>query len=295
MYYVVYGVLYLFSLLPMWLMYLFSDGLALILYYIIRYRRQVVMDNLLIAFPEKTEADRKRIAKKFYRNFTDNFIETIKLLSASPGFIRSHFIIDNPEILENFYRAGSRCQLHLGHTFNWELANVAFPLLSDFPFIVAYMPVENKVFDRLVLKLRGRTGTILLPATRLQRSILPYRNTQYLLTLVADQAPGNPDQSYWLNFFGRPTSFVKGPERGARAGNIPAVFVRFYKTARGYYRVFLTTIADHPAELPEGELTRRYRDLLEDAIRQHPDGWLWSHKRWKAQWKEEFRGLWIDK
>lgn len=294
MYYVVYGLLYLISLLPLRLLYVLADGLALFIYYVLRYRRKVVMDNLQIAFPEKTQAERSRIAIKFYRNFVDNFIETLKLLSASPSFIRSHFHIDNPEILEDFYQAGRRCQLHLGHTFNWELANAAMPLLSDYPFIVAYMPIENKVFERLLLHLRGRTGTILLPATRLQRSILPYRNTRYLLTLVADQAPGNPDQSYWLNFFGRPSSFVRGPERGARAGDIPAVFVRFYKTSRGHYRVYLTTIADHPAQLPEGELTRRYRGLLEDAIRQDPDLWLWSHKRWKTSWKEEFRQLWID-
>lgn len=294
MYYVVYGLLYLLSLLPMRLLYLLADGLALFLYAVVRYRRKVVMNNLTIAFPDKTEAERKKIAKRFYRNFVDNFIETLKLLSASPSFIKAHFVIDNPEILENYYHAGLRCQLHLGHTFNWEIANAAMPLLSDYPFIVAYMPIENKVFERLLLHLRGRTGTILLPATRLQRSILPYRNTQYLLTLVADQAPGNPDQSYWLNFFGRPTSFVRGPERGARAGDIPAVFVRFYKTSRGHYRVFLTTIADHPARLAEGELTRRYRDLLEDSIQQAPDLWLWSHNRWKASWRDEFSKLWID-
>ena len=294
MYYVVYAVLYGLSLLPMRLLYLLADGLAPFAYHVLRYRRKVVLTNLQIAFPEKTEAERRRIARRFYRNFVDNFIETLKLLSASRSFIRRHFIIDNPEILEDFYHAGRRCQLHLGHTFNWELANAALPLLSDYPFIVAYMPIENKIFERLFLHLRGRTGTILLPATRLQRSILPYRNTQYLLTLVADQAPGNPDQSYWLNFFGRPTPFVRGPERGARAGDVPAVFVRFYKTARGYYRVFLTTIADHPAQLPEGELTRRYRELLEDAIRQAPDLWLWSHKRWKTAYKEEFSRLWLD-
>src|SRR5438445_5952079 len=118
MYYVVYGLLYLISLLPLRLLYVLADGLALFTYSVLRYRRKVVMDNLQIAFPEKTQAERSRIAKKFYRNFVDNFIETLKLLSASPSFIRSHFHIDNPEILEDFYQAGRRCQLHLGHTFN---------------------------------------------------------------------------------------------------------------------------------------------------------------------------------
>jgi len=247
-----------------------------------------------MAFPELTEKEIARIEKRFYRNFTDSFIETIKLLSASPAYIKQHFAIDNPEILDNFYDQGRKCQLHLGHTFNWEVANVAMPLMSRYPFIVAYMPLENKIFQRLFLHLRGRTGSILLPSTRMQRAIIPYRNTQYLLTLVADQAPANSEQSYWLNFFGHPTSFLRGPERGARIADIPAVFVKFYKSRRGHYRVFLTTLAEHPARLPEGELTRRYCRLLEDAIREYPDLWLWSHRRWKAVWKEEFRSMWID-
>lgn len=294
MYYVVYGLLYGVSLLPMWLLYPMADVLALLLYYVIGYRRKVTRSNLRMAFPEKTEEEISRIEKKFYRNFVDSFIETIKLLSASHTYIKQRFVIDNPEILDNFYDEGRKCQLHLGHTFNWEVANVAMPLICRYPFIVAYMPVENKIFERFFLHLRGRTGSILLPSNRMQRAIIPYRNTQYLLTLVADQAPANSEQSYWLNFFGRPTSFLRGPERGARIADIPAVFVKFYKSRRGHYRVFLTTLSDHPAALPEGELTRRYCRILEDAIREHPDLWLWSHRRWKAVWKEEFRNMWID-
>jgi KDO2-lipid IV(A) lauroyltransferase len=294
MYYVVYGLSYLLSMLPMWLLYGVSDGLSLMLYYVIRYRRGVVAGNLLIAFPEKTEAERTRIAKKFYRNFTDNFIETLKILSASPSFIRERFVIDNPEVIEDFYDSGRKLQLHMGHTFNWEIANVAMPLLTRYTFIVTYMPVENKIFERLFLKLRGLNGTVLLPATRMQRSILPYRHTQYVLALVADQSPGGPDISYWLNFFGRPTPFVRGPERGARIGDIPAVFAQIYKTKRGHYRSKLTTLADHPATLPEGELTRRYRRVLEETIREQPEVYLWSHKRWKMPWKDEYQKMWID-
>jgi len=293
MYYVVYGLLYGISLLPMRLLYLLADGLSFLLYHVIRYRRDVVSANLQIAFPEKTAAERTRIAKDFYRNFIDSFIETIKLLSASPSFIKKRFVIDNPEVFDEFYKQGRKCQLHLGHTFNWEIANLVMPLSTPYPFIVAYMPVENKIFERLALHLRGRTGSILLPSTSLQRAILPYRNTQYLLTLVADQSPVNPRQSYWLDFFGRPTSFLKGPERGARIADIPAVFSRFYKSRRGYYRTHVTILSDHPATLPEGELTRRYCRLLEDAIRQTPSLWLWSHRRWKASWSPPQAGTWI--
>ncbi|HMH23057.1 MAG TPA: hypothetical protein VK563_14835 [Puia sp.] len=294
MYYVVYGVLYGLSLIPMWLLYPLADGLAFLLYHVIRYRRDIVMANLLIAFPERTEAERIRIAKDFYRNFVDNFIETLKLVSASRSYITKHFVIDNPELLEEHYRSGRKCQLHLGHIFNWEIANVAMPFFTPYTFIVVYMPVENKIFNRISMNLRRRTGTILLPATNMSKAIIPYRNSQYMLTLVADQAPGNFDKGYWLNFFGRPTPFVRGPERGARIADIPVVFVRLYKTRRGYYRAQLSRGADNPAQLPEGELTLRYARFLEDAIRQEPGSWLWSHKRWKNEWKEEYRRLWLE-
>jgi hypothetical protein len=150
-------------------------------------------------------------------------LETIKLLSASPALSQKHFVIDNPEVMEDFHRTrAERSSCHLGHLFGWEVANVAMPLLTRFTFLVAYMPVENKVFERLFLRLRGRNGTVLLPATRMQRAILPYRNhTVYALALVADQAPGGPENSYWLNFFGRPTAFIRGAERGARIGISP--------------------------------------------------------------------------
>jgi KDO2-lipid IV(A) lauroyltransferase len=295
MYYLVYGLIYLLSLLPMWLLYGLSDALALLLYSVIRYRRDVVLSNLRNAFPEKTEAERLRIAKKFYRNFTDNFIETLKLLSASETFLEKRLVMDNIELLDYYYDSGRKVQLHLGHNFNWELANVAIPLRTRYTFLVAYMPVENKLFERLFLHLRSRTGSVPLPATRMQRAILPYRNTLYALALVADQAPGGPENSYWLNFFGRPTAFVRGAERGARIGDIPAVFVRIYRQGRGHYRVHLTTLAEHPRDLPEGELTRRYRDMLEEAIRLQPEGWLWSHKRWKFPWKENLSSFWIEK
>lgn len=293
MYYLVYGLLYLLSLLPLRVLYVLSDALTALIYYVFGYRKKVVMDNLRIAFPEKTNAERAAIARRFYRNFVDNFIETIKLLSADRKFITGHFKLDS-EPFKPYYESGRKCQLHLGHNFNWEMANVVMPFYTDYDFLVVYMPIKNKLMDRLFMHLRTRTGSIMIPATNMRNSIVSYRNTQYLLALVADQAPGNVTNAYWLNFFGRPTPFVRGPESGARVGNIPVIFVQLYKTKRGYYRAYLEVGAENPKELPEGELTRRYIRFLENAIRRHPDMWLWSHRRWKHEWKEEYRDLWID-
>jgi KDO2-lipid IV(A) lauroyltransferase len=295
MYYLLYGLLYGISLLPTRLLYGFSDIIAFFLYAVIRYRRGVVMDNLLTVFPEKTLRQRRRIARQFYRNFTDSFFEMIKLLSADEKWLDKHFVIDNPEVMEDFARQGRKIQLFLGHLFGWEVANLAMPRLTRFKFIVVYMPASNASVERLLLRLRGRTGTVLLPATRMQRAMFPYRNAVYALALVADQSPSGPENTWWLNFFGRPTAFIRGAEGGSRTGDIPAVFARVYKSGRGLYRAELTTIADQPAQLLEGELTLRYRDLLEAAIREQPATWLWSHKRWKFAWNESYDSYWIDK
>src|SRR6185437_15623534 len=134
MYYVVYSIFYLFSLLPLWVLYRISDFARIFLYYIIPYRKKIVLANLAIAFPDKTEAERKQIAKDFYLNFIDHFLETLKLLSADKKFLQAHFSIDNPEIFEPYFREGRRCQLHLGHSFNWEYANNTFPCISAYPF-----------------------------------------------------------------------------------------------------------------------------------------------------------------
>lgn len=293
MYYILYGFLYLLSLLPMWLLYIFSDILAGLVFVVLGYRRKVILGNIAVAFPEKTVKERKKIARQFYRNFVDNFIETIKLLSAAPAWIDKHFQLDS-DPFPKLYAEGRKCQLHLGHNFNWELANAFMPMHTQFEFLVVYMPIKNKAMDRLFMHLRTRTGSKMLPATNMRNSIVQYRHSQYMLALVADQAPGSPANAYWLNFFGKPTPFVRGPESGARVGNIPVIFADIYKTKRGYYRVNLETGSENPKELPEGELTRRYIRFLEKSIRKHPEMWLWSHRRWKHEWKEEYSKQWID-
>ena len=294
MYYLVYGLLYLLSLMPLWLLYGISNAIYGLIYYVFGYRKKVVMDNLRHAFPEKTEGELVSIAKKFYLNFVDSFMETLKLFSAGPEMIKRRMQFDNPEIFEQFYSQNRSCQVHLGHNFNWELGNLAVPLVIQYKFLVVYMPLANKTFDQIFKNFRTRTGTILISATEMSRSMIPYRHSKYLLCLAADQAPGSPARAYWLNFFGRPTPMVKGPERAAKLGDIPAVFGKIYKTKRGYYHAKFELISDHPSSLQEGELTRRYVKLLEDAIRKDPDMWLWSHRRWKHPWKEEYKASWID-
>ncbi len=270
-------------------MYFLSDAIAGLIYHVLGYRKEVVMQNLLIAFPEKTEKERIQIAKAFYLNFTDTFIETIKLLSISEKGLRKRFS-SNIEVVDAFYDQGVDVQLEAGHFFNWEFINLGVSKYGKYPFVGVYMPVSNKAVNRIMMQLRSRYGTILIPATDFRNKFREYAKDRYSLGLAADQNPGNPANAHWVYFFNRLTPFVTGPEKGAKLNNIPVIFANFYKKKRGYYHIQFEVITTEPRTFEEGKLTQVFASYVEKAIKQIPDNYLWSHKRWKWEFDEEKYG-----
>ncbi len=250
------------------------------------------MQNLEIAFPEKSNRERVKIAKAFYHNLLDSFIETIKLVSASRSFLEKR-VTANWEVLDPLFKAGKSCQLHLGHTFNWEWGHHVLSNHTKYQVLVVYMPLSNGVLEKLMYRLRTRYGNKFIAAGKMSKSMEAFKETQYLLGLVADQSPGNLNNAYWMNFFGRPTGFVSGPEKGARAGNLLVLFTSIVKPRRGYYQAVLEVASEDPCVLEEGELTLRYAHYMEKAIRAHPEMWLWSHRRWKHSWNSAYAKNWI--
>lgn len=281
MYFVFYSLFYLISLLPWRVLYFISDGIAFILRKIIKYRVAVVDYNLSIAFPEKSIKERKFIAKQFYQQFTDSFIETIKILSISDKTFEKRFT-SNIEVLNEIYKSGQNIQYMAGHFFNWEFANWGAAKYGKCPFLAVYMPLSNKAFNKLIYDLRARYGSVLIPATSFRNQFSKYvAQGQYGLALAADQNPGNPLQSYWVDFFGKPTPFVKGPEKGAKLNNTAQVFVHFYRTKRGYYHSEYEIMTTEPNQFKDGQLTLQFVKLLEEKIKLNPSNYLWSHRRWK--------------
>ena len=245
------------------------------------------MKNLLIVFPEKTEKERKQIAKRFYHNLIDTFIETIKMVSAPRKLILKRFTA-NWEMVNQFKSSGEKIQIHAGHNFNWEWGNIAGAFHSTIPFIGVYMPISNKIFDRLSLKLRTRAGTIMISAKNMAQEFAPYKDKQYVLVLAADQNPGHPGNAWWINFFGKPTPFLKGPAKGAVNNQTVVIFAFIHKLKRGYYDAVFMVAEKNAPSLSQEELTVKFVRYLENVIREYPDMWLWSHRRWKWEWKPEY-------
>ena len=293
MYYIVYPLLYLVSLLPFFILYLISDFIAFLLYHVIRYRKKVVMSNLAIAFQDKSTEERIKIAKRFYQYFTDTFIESLKFISISKKELLKR-VTGSFDLINSLIDKGDNINLMAGHQFNWEYANLLYSINLKIPFVGIYMPVGNKIFNKVFLDVRSRYGTILISAPDFKNKMHDVFKKQYLLALAADQNPGNPLSAYWLNFFGRPTPFASGPEKGAIKNNAAVVYVGFNKIKRGHYNFTTTLLTEQSANTKTGELTCLYRDILEKTIKQDPANYLWSHRRFKFEWKEEYKNLWVD-
>jgi len=270
-----------------------ADIIFLVMFYLIGYRKEVVMTNLQHSFPNKTEAELKSIRRRFFRNFIDNWIETIKLLSISKKALNKR-VSGNFEIFDALHKTSVSVQANLGHFFNWEIMTLHAGINQPYTFLTVYLPQSSKLFDRLLIHIRGRWGNPLLPSNDIARSLIPWRKKQYLLALGADQSPASGDNGYWLYFMNRPAIFPKGPEKFARSQNIPVVMLTTTRPKRGHYHFDFFLLSPDPKSLPEGELIRQYVSHLEENLRTNPDGYLWSHKRWKHQWKPTYENLWVD-
>jgi KDO2-lipid IV(A) lauroyltransferase len=177
---------------------------------------------------------------------------------------------------------------------NWELYPMVLPLQQPLLLVGVYMPISNAAMNKIFIRLRARFGTALVPANDVKNGLQGYEGIPNILALGADQSPSKPAQAHWTYFLHQPTAFPTGPARNACRTQVPVVFTWIEKIRRGRYRFHAELITDNPQLLGEAELTRLYACKLEEVIRRHPDNYLWSHRRWKHAWKEEYRANWID-
>jgi len=293
MYYLVRSLLYLISLLPFWVLYLISDLFYAVTFYVVKYRRQIVMDNLSIAFPEKTEQERKLIAKQFYHNLIDTFIESIKFISISGKQLEKRSSGEF-ELINRLIAEGKNIHLMAGHQFNWEYANLQYSRHLDLPFVGVYMPIKNKILNRIFYTFRQKYGSVLISKDDFKNRRHEVFSSQYCLALAADQNPGDPSNAYWIRFFSQPVPFVTGPAKGAVRNNTAVIFIGFHKIKRGHYLFKATLLAENGSSHTPEQLTALYRDALEKTIYADPANYLWSHRRWRWQWKEEYGPLLKD-
>jgi len=287
-YYITLPFLYLISLLPFPVFYLFSDFIFFLLYHVFGYRKQVVYDNLRNSFPEKTDAEIKQIRKRFYKYLCDLTLETFKTLTISKAEAsrRCSITPESVEIFDRFYREQKSVIIVMGHFGNWEWAGNTFSLNCQHQLYVIYHPLTNKYFDDLIYRMRTRFGTKLIPMRDTYRDMVKFKDELNATAFIADQTP-SPDNAYWTTFLNQDTPVFRGTEMIARKVNYPVVYASVKRKRRGYYEITAETLFENPRSTKDGEISEAHTRKLEQEIIAQPEIWLWSHKRWKHKRKAD--------
>lgn len=279
--------IYLVSILPFWLLYRISDIFYFLLFYIIKYRRKVVDDNLRNSFPEKTDDERHHIAKQYFKFLPDLIVEAIKMRTITAKEVRRRIrLIDLDEVTRHHQNNKSVIGV-TAHYANWELGIHTMSLMNDQPALVIYKPLTNQAFNELYNGIRARFGAIMVPMKQTLRKIVEYRDTPHMSIFVADQSPGYNDAHIVLPFLNQPSLVYNGVERIAKITNFPVVYCHIDRIKRGYYQCTFTTLSENPSLEEKDEITKKHHIFTENIIREKPELWLWSHRRWKKTPKKE--------
>lgn len=269
------------SYMPFGLIFLFSDLTFFLTYYVVRYRREVVRENLTQAFPSLKESEIKKIEKGFYRHFTDFIFESIKTLSITEKEVLKHTSIKNPELLDQYYQENRNVLVVCGHYNNWELYALSLPKqLKHTPYSL-YQPLKNQFFDRLLLNSRARNGMNLIKTNDIVTFFKTNNGNPKMIVVVNDQSPTNINKAHWNTFLNQDTGWNVGPEMLAKKYDYVVLFGHSKKVKRGTYEVEFRLISDESKQTDSHYITDTYTKMLEAIIQEKPEFWLWSHKRWK--------------
>ncbi|MBO4753777.1 MAG: lysophospholipid acyltransferase family protein [Bacteroidales bacterium] len=291
LYYIILVPLYAVSLLPMWWHYFWSDVFYLLIYRVVRYRRHVVRHNLTASFPDKSEAELRKIEREFYHYFCDLLVEAVKFISITPDEMRRRMKFEQLEPVIDSCRRGKSCAIYLGHYGNWEWIS-SMPLWYDPSIGIGtqlYHPLENPTMDRLMGYIRQRMGSFNIPVEQSVRHIVRYRQQgiPVLVGFIADQVPHWRNIHYWTPFLNHPkTPIFTGAERLTRQFDMDAYYVHIERLRRGYWKATCKLMARDCKQTKEFEITELYTRMLEKNILEAPQYWLWTHNRWKRTYEE---------
>jgi len=279
-YYLALPFLYLVSYLPFRVMYLLSDLLYVLVYRVLGYRKKVVTRNLRNSFPEKSAAEIDEIRRGYYRYFCDLTLEIIKTLTIPRTALHKHFVVGDLTAIEHLHKENRSFILVLGHLGNWELTGAFFCQLPLHQLYVIYHPLASKHFDQLFYRMRTRSGIKLYPMKETFKGMVENREELTATAFIADQTP-SPYNAHWMTFLNQDTPVFRGAENIAKKLDYPVVYISVIREKRGLYRLQAEMLAEHPNEHPENEITEMHTRRLERDIIDHPETWLWSHRRWK--------------
>jgi KDO2-lipid IV(A) lauroyltransferase len=281
-FYLSYPIVWMFSKLPFRILYIISDIIYLLFFYIIGYRKKIVLDNLKLVYPHKSETELISIQKRFFRHFVDSLIEGIKTITISETSIKKRYVYKNIEVIDQLYNEGRSVILVGAHYANWEWI-IGLSLHTKIAFYGSYTKIQNKNFENLIKESRSKYGMKCVKSSEIIKGIVKNvkQQKQGLYLLIGDQSPQIQKNQYWTEFLHVKVPVFTGAEMISKKFDFAVVNIHTTKVKRGYYESEFELITDTPKELDKNTITNTYLRLTEEHIHKQPDYYLWSHKRFK--------------
>jgi KDO2-lipid IV(A) lauroyltransferase len=276
----VYGVAYAVSMLPMAFLYSMASFAFLLAYHVIGYRKLVVIQNISRSFPDMKYGEIRCIVEKFYTCFTAYFAEMIKSISAPAKLLDKKITFENLELIDKHVNNRRNVIACLGHCGNWEMLNF-MPYKLQHDMYAVYKPLRSGIMNRLMIKLRSRFGMKLIPDKSVIRHILTQTSSPAVYLFLADQSPLIKEDKYKFELLNQETYVFSGMEKLARTSRSAVIYLHITQRSKGNYKITCIPVCSEAESMNEGEITRKYVDLLTKNIKEEPYGWLWTHKRWK--------------
>ncbi len=287
-YILLFPLLWMISILPMPILYIISDSIYFILYYIIGYRKKVVRYNLRLCFPEKSEKELLDLEKKFFQHFVDEFMEMVKSFTITEKELSHRLSLTNPEIIDQFYAKNQSIVIVSGHYANWEWVPFIVETRVKYHLSVAYKKISNSYFDNLLKNTRKKFGVSVIPAKVFYPKILEnLRNNKIdAYGFIADQSPKWGKVKYWGTFMGIEIPVINGPEVIARKLDLPVFYFKTKRIKRGVYQCSFVLLEENPKNAPLHQITNKFMFELENQIKEAPEFYFWTHKRFKHMGKQ---------
>lgn len=281
-YLLVYPILWLISILPFRLLYVFSDFVYFIIYYIIGYRKKTVRENLALALPHLSEKERLVIEKKSFQHLTDMFLEMIKTLTISEKEIRKRYVFKNLELYKELEKEQKSVALMCAHYASYEWV-ISLNYYINYKGIGIYKKIRNPYFDKLVRNIRSRFGADLITTKETIPTILKNNKDKKLSIygFASDQSPKVDSAYHWCEFMNIEVPVHTGAEMLAKRYDMNVVFLKTKKLKRGYYEANFEILSKNPKAIPNYEITDEFFKRVEKQIYEAPEFYLWTHKRFK--------------
>ncbi|MBL4651842.1 MAG: lysophospholipid acyltransferase family protein [Flavobacteriales bacterium] len=277
------------SLLPYPLLYLFSDFLYLFIYYILGYRKKVVISNLKNSFPKKSLEELKLIEKKFYSHFCDIIVETLKTFTISEKDIRKRCNYKNAEMLNEYYKKGQSVIGVTAHYGNWEWGALSMGIFLKPKTMGIFQKLKSNFWDKKLRASRSKFGLTLIPTDKVKPWLNENKNNVVFPGFVGDQSPFKANRCHWMTFLNQETPVFLGAEKYAREFNWPLIYAIVRKVKRGYYEIEFKLVTENPREETPSSITEKHVKILEESIIENPEYWLWTHRRWKYSKPDDYK------